>query len=699
MRAPAAFILLICALFCAYFRSFRAGFARDSTAIILEDPRLRTVSPENLKLVFEENYWWPTAEGGLYRPLTTLSYMVNYAVLKNEDRAAAYHWINFLLHLCNAYLVYLLAFRLLGRSSPAFFMTALWALHPICTEAVANVVGRADELAAMAMLVCLLLYIRTASAFGWRRIAGLLGIMLAAVVGVLSKENAVAIAAILPLYDLSYRMVRRHGNPVRNLIANFARFTTQGYVALAPALLIVVYAHLAMVRKPLPVTWSFVDNPILGASFWTGRLTALKVIGRYFWLLIWPRNLSCDYSFNSIPVVNWPFRDWEDWQALAALGAVAALLALAGFCYRRNRAVFFLIGFSALALLPTANLVTPIGSIMAERFLYMPAIGFAGCVVLAVSFICGRLRLAPGAPAAILTVIAIACGTRTYLRTADWTSNETLWAQAAKAAPQSFKPHISLADIWFSEGGPWHLYPVLNEAEKAANILTDLPDQQNTVTVFQKLGAYYLAKGDSVAPRARDGSLIATPESRFWYLKALPALHRGIAIDRKSYVAANARTNLPVLGWAPVYATLGQVYLRLGRPEQALDAFLYQRRISPGDPAVYKSLASANLMAGKREDGIIALFESLFAGRSGTALPAILHLYDQMDPQGCATYTHENKEFLNSTCPVVQRHLCLAFADLEKAYRDGNRAEEADRLKVSARQYNCGTDGPLASSR
>ena len=696
----AALILLACALFAAYSNSFQAGFTRDSTAIILEDPRLRTVSRENLRLIFQENYWWPTAEGGLYRPLATLSYMVNYAVLNNEDRPGGYHWINFLLHSCNACLVYWLAFRLMRRTLPALFMAALWALHPVCTEAVANIVGRDEELAAMAVLACLLLYIRSASVLGWRRIAGLFATMLAAAAGVLSKENAVVVAALLPLYDLTYRIVRRQMSPVRNLISNFAQYITHGYIALAPPLLALVYAHFAMLRKPSPVTWSFVDNPILAAGFWTGRLTALKVVGKYFWLLIWPQNLSCDYSFNSIPLVNWPFRSWEDWQAAAALGAVAAMLLLAGVCYQRNRTVFFLIGFSALALLPTANLVAPIGSIMAERFLYLPAIGFAGCAVLAAYFFCERLRLPASAPAVILSVIAIAFGTRTYLRNADWSSNETLWAQAVKTAPHSFKPHIALADIWFSENGPWRIRPVLNEAEKAANILADLPDNRNTVIVFQKLGAYYLAKGDTVARRERDGSLIATPESRAWYLKALPVLQRGIAIDQKSYVAIHKKPNLPALGWEPLYATVGQAYLRLGKPEQAMDGFLYQRRISPGNPAVYKSLASANLMAGKREDAIIALLESLIVDKSGSAMPAILRLYDELHPQSCATYIHDNKEFLNSTCAVVQRHTCMAFGDLVKAYRDGNRAEDAERVRSSARQqYNCGTDAPLVSSR
>ena len=147
-RHALALALLAGLALAAYANSFRAGFAQDNQALILEDPRLRVASSENLGLILHQTYWWPKAESGLYRPVTTLSYLLNYAILKNAASAAGYHWINLLLHVINAYLVYLLASLLLRRFWPAFFTAALWALHPVCTESVTNIVGRADELAA-----------------------------------------------------------------------------------------------------------------------------------------------------------------------------------------------------------------------------------------------------------------------------------------------------------------------------------------------------------------------------------------------------------------------------------------------------------------------------------------------------------------------------------------------------------------------
>src|SRR5512141_1260129 len=102
----------LCAL--AYANAFGTGFALDSRQLILRDARVQALTRENLSLIFSHTYWWPIGESGLYRPLTTLSYLFNYAILGNHGQPAGYHWINFLLHAANVLLVYFLALRLLS---------------------------------------------------------------------------------------------------------------------------------------------------------------------------------------------------------------------------------------------------------------------------------------------------------------------------------------------------------------------------------------------------------------------------------------------------------------------------------------------------------------------------------------------------------------------------------------------------------
>ena len=91
-----------------YGNSFGAGFTMDNRGLILEDARVRAATAQNLALIFGHTYWWPYGESGLFRPLTTLSYLFNYAILGNGEHPAGYHWINLLLHAGNVLLVYAL---------------------------------------------------------------------------------------------------------------------------------------------------------------------------------------------------------------------------------------------------------------------------------------------------------------------------------------------------------------------------------------------------------------------------------------------------------------------------------------------------------------------------------------------------------------------------------------------------------------
>ena len=91
-RFKAAPLLGLAAML-AFSNSFSTGFALDNH-MILEDTRIETASVANIDLIFRHTYWWPNGESGLYRPLATLSYLFNYAVLGNGNHPAGYHWVN-----------------------------------------------------------------------------------------------------------------------------------------------------------------------------------------------------------------------------------------------------------------------------------------------------------------------------------------------------------------------------------------------------------------------------------------------------------------------------------------------------------------------------------------------------------------------------------------------------------------------------
>src|SRR5262249_8803430 len=148
---------------------------------------------QNLALIARHTYWWPLDADGLYRPLATLSYLFNYAILGNADHPAGYHWINILVHGTNVLLAFALARHLLKDLIPSALAAGLWSVHPVLTESVTNIIGRPDLLSALALLGGLLLYIRSADARGRRRGLLLTGLAALTLVGVFSKETGVMI--------------------------------------------------------------------------------------------------------------------------------------------------------------------------------------------------------------------------------------------------------------------------------------------------------------------------------------------------------------------------------------------------------------------------------------------------------------------------------------------------------------------------
>src|SRR5438477_8620520 len=131
-RLLALWVLLLA----AYSNSFHAGLVFDNDGLIAQDPRIREATPQNLRSILTGGYWYVNSTTGLYRPLTTFSYMLNYAVFGDGPCPEGYHWVNLALHSVNVGLVYALGILIFGESTPAFAMAAIWGLHPALTESV-----------------------------------------------------------------------------------------------------------------------------------------------------------------------------------------------------------------------------------------------------------------------------------------------------------------------------------------------------------------------------------------------------------------------------------------------------------------------------------------------------------------------------------------------------------------------------------
>ena len=638
-----ASLALIALTLLAFSNSFSAGLALDNQLLITGDPRIQEASAHNVSQIFQHTFWWPNGEAGIYRPLTTLSYLFNYAVLGNGTAPAGYHWINFLLHAANVLLVFALSLRLFGRMPDRAFplalsTAALWAVHPVLTESVTNIVGRADLLAGMSVLGGFWTYLKSTDSAGFRRIAWLAGLAAATTAGVFSKESAVVLPGVIVLYELAFHFSETRAR-LRSVLLGCA-------ATILPIAAMLLQRALVLSAAP-PAEFPFVDNPIVGASFWVGRLTAIKVLARYLWLAIWPVKLSADYSYSEIPLARGSLADWAAWIAIAVALCLVALL------WKRSRPAFFLACFGFLNLLPASNLLFPIGTIMAERLLYLPLAGWLACLALAIDAAARRSRHAHLAPV-IIGLIAIAFAARTWVRNIDWKDDLTMATASVQTSPASFKVHRLLAASLF-QSDPGNLDRVIAEANQSLAILESLPDELDVPIPWNQAAAYYLAKGDSV----RGAS--AEP-----YQQAVRIALRSIAIEQASRAARDLAhsTHAPVPPIAAEsYRTLASAYLRLGNAAQALSAATQARTIDPTNVDVYGQLADAYLAQSRGEDAAIALAQGMFATSNGLLRADLLKLYQSgVDSKGCAVISGPRGPALNPACDIVRRNLCAAAA-------------------------------------
>jgi protein O-mannosyl-transferase len=654
---------------CAYSNSFHAPLLLDNNEAILQDPRIRSATAGHLMRILTEPY---TRLTGLYRPLTTLTYLFNYVVLGNGADPNGYHWLNFGLHAVNTALVYWLALAIFEQLPVALLATTIWSLHPVQTEAVTNIVGRADMLAAFGVLAALFCHRRALKRAGAGKAAWVAAMAIAMAIGILAKESAIVALAVIPLYDFTFGKT----GPWRARIPSYAALAVPSVAFLLARAWVLANAP----AVPIP----FVDNPLIGAPFLAARLTAVRVIGKYLALMLWPVRLSYDYSYNEIPASGWGL-------APISLGICAAAPFIAVYSYRRSKPIFFFILFFFLTLAPVSNLALLIGTIMGERLLYLPSIAFAACSAFSICAIARGLSSKPlaskplprGAGAAALALVLLALAVRTYARNSDWANPERFWTSGLDAAPDSFKTNLYFGKE--SAAWPDKNWPrAIAATDRALKILDPLPPLENVGVAYRDAAETYIARGDA-----------AQTDRESWYRKALAALLRSeqidLAKDERDRLL-NAKRGIEGFTHIPsaLYLQMGIAYSRLHDPERAVSAFERGRVLDP-NAALLEQLGDAYGAAGEPRKAAAAFIEAmaLDPGRAGLG-PKVLDLYRQSDPQSCAADAGGG---LNLGCPMVHADICGAARNVIRGYVRTRQSFAADDIRRTAvEDLGCAAD-------
>ena len=410
-----------------YAGAYRNRWAMDDKPLVAENPAAHSVGAA-LDAAFEP-YWPPSAgvSGGLHRPFVTLTYAVDWTI--SGGSPAWLHISNVLMHMAATVLVLLVACRWLPVAG-AFAAALVFAVHPVHVEAVANVVGRAEILAAIWLLAAVLSARRYRAAASSLEARFWLGLTAAFVfLGLVSKEHAVIAIFVLAVdHMLDGRKPAR--NPVKLYVSILALTLAWFYVWRSIAAGFVDVTVAASIRSLTPVE----------------RLsTALPVLWEVIRLLTWPFDLAADYNPLVIPRRT-------ELGFLAVSGAVigAALLALGFASVKKAPVVAFGILIAAASYTPTSNIFFSAGVTLAERTLYLAVLAPA----LVVGWIVARLAT-PSARMGGAVAVGALClvfGARSFMRTGFWVDSRNVVIQDLVAHPENFRAHVRVGRVFEQMG-------------------------------------------------------------------------------------------------------------------------------------------------------------------------------------------------------------------------------------------------------
>ena len=603
------------AAFFIFAGAFTNPFLHDDIAIIGENPLVRESG--RILEAFQRDYWavieTNERRDRLYRPLTIASFALNHAF--GGLNPLGYRIANALFHALASLALFWLCVRFGLSRGAAGAVALLFALHPVHTEAVNAVVARADLLAAAGVFGGLGLLVGVAlpgakpgvaegiherggeGGLTYRGVLAPVGLTCAlCLFALLSKEIGVALLFSALLWWLWSRCVL--GETERPPL----RHTLTAVCALVLVLIVYVwmrYAALGMLARPYPP--SKLDNVLALMPLGERIFGAVGVLGRYFKLLVWPWPLSMDYSFAQIPVEG---TEAALWMLAGTLGSLA--WGYASWRLRKDMAwiAFGLVVFIG-AYLPVSNLLIPMGTIMAERVLYIPSAGFLIALVPTAGVWLNQRDWRVGA--ALLVVACLAFGALTVKRNHEWGDALRFWRRTAEVSPQSARALRVYGQA-------------LIDRNRFREAIAPLKKSVEIYPVYDyawvDLGIAQMQSGDPAAAETSLKRALRLNDENAEAHLALGVLYMGAGRGDLARLRFERAISLkPSLVEARF--NLGTLYLKAGSRRLAIAQFRAALRLEPGHGGVHHNLALALYLEGDRTG---ARKHAREAGRFGSPL-------------------------------------------------------------------------------
>ncbi|KAM9705065.1 protein O-mannosyl-transferase TMTC1 isoform 1-T1 [Menidia menidia] len=461
-----AVLAALCAL--CYGNSLRGELVHDDVWAIVNNPDVRPGS--SLRNVFSNDFWGKRMADNTshksYRPLCILTFKLN--ILLGGMTPLYFHAVNVCLH-CAATCLFMYTCErcVFGDQRLAFVTALLFAVHPVHTEAVSGIVGRADVLACLLFLLTFLSYIRSVgdglsiSEDALPSTASVWSLLLSLLLGtcaMLVKETGITVFGVCLLYDalvLCRRPLAQHlsGSRNRELLHIWTPLIKRvclisGYVV------IIMSVRLRLMGGSMPL-FSEQDNP---ASFsphlLTRILTYSYLLSFNAWLLLAPIVLCYDWQVGSIPLVE----SLGDMRNVATMLLAVVMVALCLHCVfslqrQDSREVLAGMLFLVFPFIPASNLFFRVGFVVAERVLYMPSMGY--CILVAHGL--GRLCSVAGRwgttfLSVSMLLLLLLFSWKTVQQNNVWLSREALFRSGIQTLPHNAKVHYNYANFLKDSG-------------------------------------------------------------------------------------------------------------------------------------------------------------------------------------------------------------------------------------------------------
>ena len=408
--------------FLTYLNAVTNQFAYDDFTVIVNNSFIKDF--KYFPALFNQNYFDISKELS-YRPLVTLSYFIDNAIWQHTP--LGFHLTNLLIHTLNTTLIFFFILKITHNIKLAIISCLLFTSHPILTESVNSAGFREDLLCTTFFITSLLLYgkLHTSKRKNIFYIITLITYCLS----LLSKELAISLPLIIFVMDI---LLPQSEIKLKTRILKYY----SGFVLVS---VIYISTRLFFLRSGIEnITYP-------GNSIAINILTMSKVIASYVKLLFFPVTLNPDYHVTlESSLISQTF--------LLSLASLICITIIIYKLFRKQKNTAFPILWVFITLVPVMNIV-PIGNIMAERYLYLPSIGF--CIFLGIVILKIQRSLANNyryiSIICLLTLLLFYFSS-TIKHNRKWYDDMTLWTYTISNTSCGFTTHNNIGKEYLKKG-------------------------------------------------------------------------------------------------------------------------------------------------------------------------------------------------------------------------------------------------------